>query len=159
DRAGETSGAAGRLERLGEGEPPGEPRSDPARTEPRPPEPRPPEPRPPEPRPAGGQVAYVVRCACDPSSDGSGGQTVVDHIRLFRLIRKSMQRVLSQAARPWSTTSGCSRSVMTSAGPTVSTSRSCPPCNRPACRSDGPTSSSATLDIPTRRSGPRSWVA
>jgi tetratricopeptide (TPR) repeat protein len=25
----------------------------------------------------------VVRCACDPSTDGSGGQTVVDHIRLF----------------------------------------------------------------------------
>ena len=30
-------------------------------------------------------VAYVVRCACDPSADGSGGQTVVDHIRLFPL--------------------------------------------------------------------------
>jgi tetratricopeptide (TPR) repeat protein len=28
-------------------------------------------------------AAYVVRCACDPGSDGSGGQTVVDHIRLF----------------------------------------------------------------------------
>jgi tetratricopeptide (TPR) repeat protein len=25
----------------------------------------------------------VVRCACDPSPDGSGGDTVVDHIRLF----------------------------------------------------------------------------
>src|SRR5262245_58459566 len=33
------------------------------------------EPRPPE--------AYVVRCMCDPSEDGSGGETVVDHIRLF----------------------------------------------------------------------------
>jgi glycosyltransferase involved in cell wall biosynthesis len=28
-------------------------------------------------------AAFVVRCACDPGSDGSGGQTVVDHIRLF----------------------------------------------------------------------------
>jgi tetratricopeptide (TPR) repeat protein len=27
----------------------------------------------------------VVRCACDPGADGSGGQTVVDHIRLFPL--------------------------------------------------------------------------
>lgn len=30
----------------------------------------------------GGEAAYVVRCACDPDSDG-GGATVVDHIRLF----------------------------------------------------------------------------
>ena len=30
-----------------------------------------------------GPAAYVVRCACDPGEDGSGGQTVVDHIRLF----------------------------------------------------------------------------
>ena len=29
--------------------------------------------------------AYVVRCACDPGADGSGGETVVDHIRLFPL--------------------------------------------------------------------------
>jgi glycosyltransferase involved in cell wall biosynthesis len=29
--------------------------------------------------------AYVVRCACDPGIDGSGGHTVVDHIRLFPL--------------------------------------------------------------------------
>jgi glycosyltransferase involved in cell wall biosynthesis len=29
--------------------------------------------------------AYVVRCACDPGEDGSGGETVVDHIRLFPL--------------------------------------------------------------------------
>ncbi len=28
---------------------------------------------------------YVVRCACDPSPDGSGGETVVDHVRLFPL--------------------------------------------------------------------------
>ncbi len=28
---------------------------------------------------------YVVRCACDPGEDGSGGETVVDHIRLFPL--------------------------------------------------------------------------
>jgi glycosyltransferase involved in cell wall biosynthesis/tetratricopeptide (TPR) repeat protein len=31
------------------------------------------------------QVAYVVRCACDPGEDGTGGETVVDHIRLFPL--------------------------------------------------------------------------
>ena len=28
-------------------------------------------------------MGYVVRCACDPSPDGSGGETVVDHVRLF----------------------------------------------------------------------------
>ena len=33
----------------------------------------------------GHDVAYVVRCACDPSPDGTGGDTVVDHIRLFPL--------------------------------------------------------------------------
>ena len=27
----------------------------------------------------------MVRCACDPGADGSGGETVVDHIRLFPL--------------------------------------------------------------------------
>jgi hypothetical protein len=27
----------------------------------------------------------VVRCACDPGADGSGGSTVVDNIRLFPL--------------------------------------------------------------------------
>jgi glycosyltransferase involved in cell wall biosynthesis len=32
-----------------------------------------------------GLVAYVVRCACDPSPDGTGGETVVDHVRLFPL--------------------------------------------------------------------------
>jgi glycosyltransferase involved in cell wall biosynthesis len=30
-------------------------------------------------------TAYVVRCACDPGADGSGGDTVVDHVRLFPL--------------------------------------------------------------------------
>jgi glycosyltransferase involved in cell wall biosynthesis len=30
--------------------------------------------------------AFVVRCACDPGADGSGGETVVDHVRLFPLI-------------------------------------------------------------------------
>jgi glycosyltransferase involved in cell wall biosynthesis len=30
-------------------------------------------------------TAYVVRCACDPSPDGAGGETVVDHVRLFPL--------------------------------------------------------------------------
>ena len=34
---------------------------------------------------AGDRAAYVVRCACDPSPDGTGGDTVVDHIRLFPL--------------------------------------------------------------------------
>ena len=34
---------------------------------------------------AGEEAAYVVRCACDPSPDGTGGETVVDHIRLFPL--------------------------------------------------------------------------
>ena len=28
-------------------------------------------------------AGYVVRCACDPGADGSGGETVVDHVRLF----------------------------------------------------------------------------
>jgi glycosyltransferase involved in cell wall biosynthesis len=28
-------------------------------------------------------AGYVVRCACDSSPDGSGGETVVDHVRLF----------------------------------------------------------------------------
>src|SRR5271165_1242506 len=32
---------------------------------------------------AGDQAAYVVRCSCDPGPNGDGGQTVVDHIRLF----------------------------------------------------------------------------
>jgi glycosyltransferase involved in cell wall biosynthesis len=57
----------------------------PARTEPRPPGGAPPartEPRPPE---DGSPAAYVVRCACDPGADGSGGSTVVDHVRLFPL--------------------------------------------------------------------------
>jgi len=31
------------------------------------------------------EAAYVVRCACDPAPDGTGGNTVVDHIRLFPL--------------------------------------------------------------------------
>jgi glycosyltransferase involved in cell wall biosynthesis len=34
----------------------------------------------------GTRSAYVVRCACDPGEDGSGGETVVDHVRLFPLI-------------------------------------------------------------------------
>ena len=32
-----------------------------------------------------GPAAYVVKCACDPAPNGDGGQTVVDHIRLFPL--------------------------------------------------------------------------
>lgn len=31
----------------------------------------------------GDEAAHVVRCACDPGPDGEGGQTVVDHVRLF----------------------------------------------------------------------------
>ena len=34
---------------------------------------------------AGQHAAFVVRCECDPSPDGTGGHTVVDHIRLFPL--------------------------------------------------------------------------
>ena len=30
--------------------------------------------------------AYVVRCACDPGPNGEGGDTIVDHIRLFPVI-------------------------------------------------------------------------
>jgi hypothetical protein len=30
-----------------------------------------------------GAAGLVVRCACDPGSDDSGGRTVVDHVRLF----------------------------------------------------------------------------
>jgi Glycosyl transferase family 2 len=33
----------------------------------------------------GDEAGYVVRCACDLSPDGTGGETVVDHIRLFPL--------------------------------------------------------------------------
>jgi tetratricopeptide (TPR) repeat protein len=31
------------------------------------------------------QAAYVIRCSCDLDHNGNGGQTVVDHIRLFPL--------------------------------------------------------------------------
>lgn len=34
---------------------------------------------------AGDEAAYVVRCACDPDRGGGGGETVVDHVRLFPL--------------------------------------------------------------------------
>ncbi|MGO9921070.1 MAG: glycosyltransferase [Isosphaeraceae bacterium] len=51
-----------------------------------------PEPRPPDaPRSPGsaahcpGPATCVVKCACDPAPNGDGGQTVVDHIRLFPL--------------------------------------------------------------------------
>jgi glycosyltransferase involved in cell wall biosynthesis len=33
----------------------------------------------------GDEAAYVVRCACDPAPDRTGGETVVDHVRLFPL--------------------------------------------------------------------------
>jgi tetratricopeptide (TPR) repeat protein len=32
---------------------------------------------------AGDEAAYVLRCACDPDEAGGGGETVVDHVRLF----------------------------------------------------------------------------
>ena len=36
---------------------------------------------------AGGEMpAFVIRCACDPGPNGEGGETVVDHIRLFPVI-------------------------------------------------------------------------
>ena len=39
-----------------------------------------------EPRPPGENgVAFVVRCACAPGRDGTKGETVVDHVRLFPL--------------------------------------------------------------------------
>ncbi len=57
-----------------EGEPPCEPNSGAARTEARPPRSL---------RSPDDVAAYVVRCACDPGADGSGGETVVDHVRLF----------------------------------------------------------------------------
>ncbi len=62
--------------RCREGEPPCEPGLNPARAEPRPP------------GSSGhcpGPAGYVLRCACDPGQDGSGGDTVVDHIRLLPL--------------------------------------------------------------------------
>ncbi len=37
----------------------------------------------PDPRDGNDPAAYVVRCSCDPGPKGDGGQTVVDHIRLF----------------------------------------------------------------------------
>jgi len=33
----------------------------------------------------GDEAAHVVRCSCDPGPNGDGGQTVVDHTRLFPL--------------------------------------------------------------------------
>ena len=59
-------------------------------------------------------AAYVVRCACDPSPDGTGGETVVDHIRLFPL-RDDVR------------------------GRTAFTSRSCPNSDEPVCRCAGRT--------------------
>jgi tetratricopeptide (TPR) repeat protein len=32
------------------------------------------------------RFAFVVRCACVPGAEGSGGETVVDHVRLFPLL-------------------------------------------------------------------------
>ena len=59
--------------------------------------------------------AYVVEVRLRPGRpDGGGGETVVDHIRLFPVGE-------------------------TSAGPIASTSRSCRRCGGPASRCDGPT--------------------
>ncbi|MGO9920062.1 MAG: glycosyltransferase [Isosphaeraceae bacterium] len=88
--------------RFWEGEPPRQPGLNPARAEPRTPGPTRfcageppgelgPNPARAEPRTPGSSgrcsepAAYVVKCACDPGQDGSGGDTVVDHIRLFPL--------------------------------------------------------------------------
>ncbi len=38
-----------------------------------------------EPSDGNAPAAYMVRCSCDPGPNGDGGQTVVDHIRLFPL--------------------------------------------------------------------------
>jgi glycosyltransferase involved in cell wall biosynthesis len=38
---------------------------------------------PPSQSPFAAPAAFVLRCKCDPSPDGTGGETVVDHIRLF----------------------------------------------------------------------------
>ena len=51
----------------------------------------------------GDEAAYVVRCACDPGPDGTGGDTVVDHIRLFPLRRKDpldVSGARADSARP-----------------------------------------------------------
>ncbi|WP_337175132.1 glycosyltransferase [Paludisphaera sp.] len=34
---------------------------------------------------AGDEAAFVVRCSCDPDTQGGGGRTIVDHVRLFPL--------------------------------------------------------------------------
>ena len=39
-------------------------------------------------RPSPFASAFVVRCKCDPGPDGAGGDTVVDHIRLFPVDRR-----------------------------------------------------------------------
>jgi GT2 family glycosyltransferase len=38
----------------------------------------------------GHETGFVVRCACDPDETGGGGQTVVDHVRLFP-VRESVR--------------------------------------------------------------------
>ena len=63
------------------------------------------------------------------------------------------------AARPSSITSDSSPSARRSAGPTASTSRSCPPCVARGCRCAGPTSSSATPATPIRPSAAASSTA
>ena len=46
----------------------------------------------------GGHGAFVVRCACDSGPNGEGGETVVDHVRLFPVIEgvRWMYRVHEQ---------------------------------------------------------------
>ena len=83
---------------------------------------------------AGDEACYVVRCKCDPSPDGSGGETVVDHIRLFPL-REDVRwtyRVHEQIL---------------------------PALSGPGCRCAGPTSPCGTPAMSTRRCGPGSSTA
>ena len=145
----------------GEGEPPCEPNSGAARTEARPPG----SPRSPE-----DVAAYVVRCACDPGEDGSGGETVVDHIRLFPLregirwtyrVHEQILPALRRAKIPvrWTDltvrhTGYTDRALRrgSSGGMNASSARSWPsgPTIRSSCSTSAPSRSSA-------RTGARRW--
>ena len=76
----------------------------------------------------GDEAAYVVRCSCDPGPNGDGGQTVVDHIRLFP-VREGVR---------W--TYAVNEQILPASGGRMS-------------RCDGPTSRSGTPATPTRRCG------
>ena len=45
----------------------------------------------PDPRDGNDPAAYVVRCSCNPGPNGDGGQTVMNHIRLFP-VREDVRR-------------------------------------------------------------------